>query len=90
MIFRKIYTPAVTGLTLILFRRLDIRLLPLNQYYCGILYFTGSDVFNKKMRTWALSKEYYQNKQFHWSYTLFYRETEIKIINFIYRDKTSN
>ena len=32
------------------FRRLDIRLLPKDQYYCGILYFTGSDIFNKNMR----------------------------------------
>ena len=32
------------------FRRLDIRLLPKDQYYCGILYFTGSDMFNKNMR----------------------------------------
>ncbi|XP_023341808.1 DNA polymerase beta-like [Eurytemora carolleeae] len=44
------------------YRRLDIRLLPLNQYYCGILYFTGSDVFNKKMRTWALSKGFTLNE----------------------------
>ena len=32
------------------YRRLDIRLLPKDQYYCGVLYFTGSDLFNKSMR----------------------------------------
>ncbi len=37
-----------------IFRRLDIRLLPIDQYYCGILYFTGSDMFNKQMRAHAL------------------------------------
>ncbi|XP_044764101.1 DNA polymerase beta-like [Coccinella septempunctata] len=35
-------------------RRLDIRLLPQDQYYCGVLYFTGSDMFNKAMRAHAL------------------------------------
>ncbi|KAK9874221.1 hypothetical protein WA026_002574 [Henosepilachna vigintioctopunctata] len=35
-------------------RRLDIRLLPQGQYYCGVLYFTGSDMFNKAMRAHAL------------------------------------
>lgn len=36
------------------FRRLDIRLLPQDQYFCGILYSTGSDLFNKNMRSHAL------------------------------------
>lgn len=36
------------------FRRLDIRLLPKDQYFCGILYSTGSDLFNKQMRSHAL------------------------------------
>ena len=36
------------------FRRLDIRLLPNDQYFCGILYSTGSDLFNKNMRSHAL------------------------------------
>ena len=36
------------------FRRLDIRLLPKDQYHCGILYSTGSDLFNKNMRSHAL------------------------------------
>lgn len=44
------------------FRRIDIRLLPLNQYYCGILYFTGSDVFNKAMRAHALTKGFTLNE----------------------------
>ncbi|NXS70584.1 DPOLB polymerase, partial [Pandion haliaetus] len=29
-------------------------LIPKDQYYCGVLYFTGSDIFNKNMRTHAL------------------------------------
>ncbi|XP_050796162.1 DNA polymerase beta isoform X1 [Gopherus flavomarginatus] len=37
-----------------LYRRIDIRLIPKDQYYCGVLYFTGSDIFNKNMRTRAL------------------------------------
>lgn len=44
------------------FRRLDIRLLPRDQYYCGILYFTGSDMFNKKMRSHALDKGFTLNE----------------------------
>lgn len=35
-------------------RRIDIRLTPHDQYYCSILYFTGSDMFNKAMRAHAL------------------------------------
>nr|CAD29094.1 chimeric DNA-directed DNA polymerase bf4-3a [synthetic construct] len=34
-------------------RRIDIRLIPKDQYYCGVLYFTGSDIFNKNMRAHA-------------------------------------
>ena len=30
------------------------RLIPNDQYYCGILYFTGSDEFNRRMRQHAL------------------------------------
>ena len=37
-------------------RRIDIRLIPIDQYYCGTLYFTGSDMFNKQMRQHALDK----------------------------------
>lgn len=36
------------------FRRIDIRLIPHDQYYCALLYFTGSDQFNKTMRGHAL------------------------------------
>ncbi|KAG9330343.1 hypothetical protein JZ751_012727 [Albula glossodonta] len=32
----------------------DTKLIPKDQYYCGVLYFTGSDIFNKNMRTHAL------------------------------------
>eukprot|EP00058_Branchiostoma_floridae_P028240 XP_002613731.1 hypothetical protein BRAFLDRAFT_123875 [Branchiostoma floridae] len=44
------------------FRRIDIRLLPNDQYYCGVLYFTGSDVFNKKMRAHALEQGFTLNE----------------------------
>lgn len=37
-----------------LYRRLDIRLLGHDQYYCGVLYFTGSPIFNTNMRLHAL------------------------------------
>lgn len=43
-------------------RRLDIRLLPSDQFYCGVLYFTGSDIFNQKMRAWALEKGFTLNE----------------------------
>ncbi|XP_069473757.1 DNA polymerase beta [Ambystoma mexicanum] len=44
------------------YRRLDIRLIPKDQYYCGVLYFTGSDIFNKNMRTHALEKGFTLNE----------------------------
>ncbi|KAK9297035.1 hypothetical protein QLX08_009132 [Tetragonisca angustula] len=44
------------------FRRLDIRLTPYDQYYCGVLYFTGNDLFNKNMRAHALEKNYTLNE----------------------------
>lgn len=44
------------------FRRLDIRLIPNEQYYCAVLYFTGSDVFNKQMRTHALENGFTLNE----------------------------
>merc|ERR1711915_205263 len=43
-------------------RRLDIRLLPHDQFYCGVLYFTGSDVFNKSMRAWAIDQGFTLNE----------------------------
>lgn len=43
-------------------RRLDIRLTPYDQYWCSILYFTGSDMFNKEMRTHALQKGFTLNE----------------------------
>lgn len=43
-------------------RRLDIRLLPHDQFYCGILYFTGSDMFNKAMRAHALEQSFTLNE----------------------------
>ena len=44
------------------FRRLDIRLLPYDQYYSGILYFTGSDQFNKAMRAHAIEQGFTLNE----------------------------
>lgn len=44
------------------FRRIDIRLIPFDQYYCALLYFTGSDVFNKNMRAHALEKGFTLNE----------------------------
>ncbi|XP_061703902.1 DNA polymerase beta-like [Cydia pomonella] len=43
-------------------RRLDIRLVPPAQYHCAVLYFTGSDVFNKQMRAHALEKGFTLNE----------------------------
>uniref|UniRef100_A0A1B6ECW4 DNA polymerase n=1 Tax=Clastoptera arizonana TaxID=38151 RepID=A0A1B6ECW4_9HEMI len=43
-------------------RRLDIRLVPFDQYYCAILYFTGSDIFNKEMRAHALQQGFTLNE----------------------------
>uniref|UniRef100_A0A674MNN8 DNA polymerase n=1 Tax=Takifugu rubripes TaxID=31033 RepID=A0A674MNN8_TAKRU len=45
-----------------LHRRIDIRLIPKDQYYCGVLYFTGSDIFNKNMRTHALDQGFTLNE----------------------------
>ncbi len=44
------------------FRRLDLRLLPSDQFYCGVLYFTGSDQFNKHMRSHALDRGFTLNE----------------------------
>uniref|UniRef100_A0A224XN85 DNA polymerase n=1 Tax=Panstrongylus lignarius TaxID=156445 RepID=A0A224XN85_9HEMI len=43
-------------------RRLDIRLTPHDQYHCAVLYFTGSDMFNKEMRAHALTKGFTLNE----------------------------
>ncbi|XP_069773660.1 DNA polymerase beta isoform X3 [Narcine bancroftii] len=37
-------------------------LIPKDQYFCGVLYFTGSDLFNKNMRTQALEKGFTLNE----------------------------
>ncbi|XP_054164844.1 DNA polymerase beta-like [Oppia nitens] len=34
-------------------RRIDLRFLPYDQYFCGVLYFTGNDFFNQQMRVKA-------------------------------------
>lgn len=44
------------------FRRLDLRLIPHDQYYCALLYFTGSDMFNKDMRGKALENGFTVNE----------------------------
>lgn len=43
-------------------RRLDIRLTPFDQYFCAVLYFTGSDLFNKEMRAHALEAGFTLNE----------------------------
>lgn len=45
-----------------LYRRIDVRLIPSDQYFCGTLYFTGSDLFNKDMRTRALEEGFTLNE----------------------------
>ena len=44
------------------YRRIDIRLIPHDQYYCALLYFTGSDMFNKNMRGHALEQGFTLNE----------------------------
>lgn len=41
---------------------MDIRLNPYDQFYCAILYFTGSDLFNKQMRDHALHQGFTLNE----------------------------
>ncbi|XP_050315047.1 DNA polymerase beta-like [Anthonomus grandis grandis] len=43
-------------------RRLDIRFQPYDQYYCSILHFTGSDIFNQDMRAFALEQGFTLNE----------------------------
>nr|XP_002128462.1 DNA polymerase beta-like [Ciona intestinalis] len=43
-------------------RRIDIRLIPHDQYFTSLLYFTGSDIFNKRMRTFALEQGFTINE----------------------------
>jgi len=43
-------------------RRIDIRIVPYDRYWCGILYFTGSEIFNQEMRTHALKKGFTLNE----------------------------
>ena len=38
------------------------RLIPHDQFFCGILYFTGSDEFNRRMRQHALEKGFTINE----------------------------
>lgn len=43
-------------------RRIDIRFVPFNSYYCSLLYFTGSSTFNTKIRKIALESGYKLNE----------------------------
>eukprot|EP01089_Gocevia_fonbrunei_P009432 TRINITY_DN21732_c0_g1_i1.p2 TRINITY_DN21732_c0_g1~~TRINITY_DN21732_c0_g1_i1.p2 ORF type:complete len:240 (-),score=35.40 TRINITY_DN21732_c0_g1_i1:54-773(-) len=43
-------------------RRVDIRMIPHENFYCGLLYFTGSDFFNNQMRIRAQEKGYTLNE----------------------------
>lgn len=43
-------------------RRLDLLMIPRDQYAYALLYFTGSDRFNVAMRGWALEKGYTMNE----------------------------
>jgi DNA polymerase/3'-5' exonuclease PolX len=43
-------------------RRLDLLLTPISEYYYSILYFTGSQSFNIKMRSKALDMSYSLNE----------------------------
>ena len=43
-------------------RRLDLLMIPREQYAYAVLYFTGSDQFNVAMRRWALEKGYTMNE----------------------------
>ncbi|CAF0782280.1 unnamed protein product [Brachionus calyciflorus] len=45
-----------------LHRRIDIRLLPYDEYYCGVFYMTGSDVFNRDIRKIAKEKNFILNE----------------------------
>ncbi len=43
-------------------RRIDIRFIPYNNYFCGVLYFTGSGEFNVMMRKKALAQGFSINE----------------------------
>eukprot|EP01094_Clydonella_sp_ATCC50884_P003292 TRINITY_DN1254_c0_g1_i1.p1 TRINITY_DN1254_c0_g1~~TRINITY_DN1254_c0_g1_i1.p1 ORF type:complete len:349 (+),score=125.50 TRINITY_DN1254_c0_g1_i1:217-1263(+) len=45
-----------------LHRRIDIRLFEYENYWCGLLYFTGSGYFNRQMRMIALERGYTLNE----------------------------
>ena len=38
------------------------RIIPHDQYYCALMYFTGSDVFNKNLRAHALEEGFTLNE----------------------------
>lgn len=52
----------LTDLKYVIRQYFSLRLIPKDQYYCGVLYFTGSDIFNKNMRAHALEKGFTINE----------------------------
>lgn len=40
-------------------RRIDIMFICHDQYYCGLLHFTGSDFFNNQLRSYAIEKGFH-------------------------------
>ncbi|KAG9330355.1 hypothetical protein JZ751_025658 [Albula glossodonta] len=54
MLWWSTWSPLGSSLTPCLKETPSSWLIPKDQYYCGVLYFTGSDIFNKNMRTHAL------------------------------------
>ena len=59
--FRDFYRHLVV-MTSHLFSLKIYRLLPREQYHCGVLYFTGSRTFNQTMRSHALTKGFTLNE----------------------------
>ena len=45
-----------------LHRRIDIRILPYDEYYCGVMHMTGSNMFNQNLRSIAKEKGFILNE----------------------------
>ncbi|KAI6645745.1 DNA polymerase beta-like isoform X1 [Oopsacas minuta] len=54
--------PSATDSPTRIHRRIDIRIIPKDQYFCGLLYFTGSDTFNQSMRAKCLEEGFTLNE----------------------------
>lgn len=59
---RSTVTIATVPYLITLKKELFFRIVPEDEYWCGVLYFTGSDEFNRQMRTIALEKGYTLNE----------------------------